>query len=319
MKIVLPDLLAPDLEPRVRAIAPDATLVYFDEQNRPQGDVSDATVLLRWFGTPAALAALVEPMRALRWLHIPRAGVDSSLVKPVLERDIIVTNSAGVHAIPIAEWVLLFMLNHVKQVPALLRAQAEHTWTGNGKLQLDELAGKTLLVVGMGQIGQAIAARAAAFGVRVWGSSRSGRPTDDVERVVAGTAWRELLGEADFVVIAAPLTPETRGIFGAEELAAMKPTGYLINVARGEIVREDALVNALRANGIAGAALDVFAQEPLPPESPIWALPNVFATPHISWNSPHIRPRTLALFLDNLRRFVAGEPLVNVVDKKAGY
>ncbi|MBC8077271.1 MAG: D-2-hydroxyacid dehydrogenase [Chloroflexales bacterium] len=319
MKIVLPGPLASELESRVRTIAPDAPIVYFDEQNRPLGDVSDATILLRWWGAPAALAALVEPMRALRWLHIPRAGVDSSLVQPVLERDIIITNSAGVHATPIAEWVLLFMLSHVKQVPALLRAQAERAWAGGGKLQLDELAGKTLLVIGMGQIGQAIATRATAFGVRVWGSSRSGRPVEGVERVVAGTQWRALLGEADFVVIAAPLTPETRTMFGAEELAAMKPTGYLINIARGEIIHEQALIDTLRTSSIAGAALDVFAQEPLPEESPLWALPNVFATPHISWNSPHVRPRTLALFLDNLRRFVAGEPLVNRVDKDAGY
>jgi phosphoglycerate dehydrogenase-like enzyme len=319
MKIVLPGLLASELEPRVRAIAPDAPIVYFDEHNAPQGDVSDATVLLRWFGAPAALAALVEPMRALRWLHIPRAGVDSSLVPPVMQRDIILTNSAGAHAIPIAEWALLFMLSHVKQAPALLRAQAERTWLGTGKLQLDELAGKTLLIIGMGQIGQAIAARAAAFGVRVWGSSRGGRPVEGAERVVAGTGWRALLGEADFVVIAAPLTPETRDMFGPDELAAMMPGGYLINIARGEIVQEAALVEALRAGRIAGAALDVFSQEPLPPESPIWALPNVFATPHISWNSPHIRPRTLDIFLENLRRFVAGEPLVNLVDKEAGY
>src|SRR5262249_47623381 len=158
-------------------------------------------VFLRWYTTGEVLTRMVESMPALRWMHIPRAGVDSSLVPAVLERDFLITNSAGVHAIPIAEFVMLYMLCYVKRVPELLQAQADHC--GNEeRIQLVELAGKTLLLIGMGQIGRAIAARAAAFGMRVLGSSRSGAAVPGVELMVAAGHWRELLGEADYIVIA---------------------------------------------------------------------------------------------------------------------
>jgi phosphoglycerate dehydrogenase-like enzyme len=317
MKIVLPALLAEELEPQVRAIVPAARIVYFDDQSRPLAPVDDAEVLLRWWGPPQMLIGLVERMPALRWLHIPRAGVDSSLVPAVVDRDILVTNSAGVHAIPISEFVLMFMLSHIKRVPELLLAQGERRW--DKSLAMNELAGRTVLVIGMGQIGRAIAARASAFEMRVLGSSRSGRPQPGVERVVSEGEWRALIPEADYVVLAAPLTPATRGMFGAAELAAMRPSAYLINIARGEIVDEGALIAALERGQIAGAGIDVFSTEPLPAASPLWGLPNVFVTPHISWTSPEIRPRTIHLFIENLRRYVAGEPLRNLVDKHAGY
>jgi phosphoglycerate dehydrogenase-like enzyme len=137
--------------------------------------------------------------------------------------------------------------------------------------------------------------------------------------MVGDGEWRELLPEADYVVIATPLTPQTRGMFGKAELAAMRPGSYLINIARGEIIDEAALLDALRNGPIAGAALDVFEQEPLPADNPLWSQPNAFVTPHISWQSPNIRPRTIGLFLDNLQRYAAGEPLINIVDKHAGY
>lgn len=319
MKVVLPTFLADQLTNRVRAIAPGVEIIYFDQAGELSADADDAEVLLRWFNTAEQLADLIDRLPGLRWMHIPRAGVDTSLVRPVLERDIILTNSSGVHAIPIAEFVLLFMLNHAKQVPSLLKAQAEHEWVKGDQLQLQELEDKTALIIGLGQIGQAIASRARAFGMRVLGSSRSGRAVPGVEQVVGEGDWRELLPEADYVIIAAPLTPTTRGMFGAAELASMQPSSYLINIARGEIVDEQALLAAVRAKVIAGAALDVFATEPLPSDSPLWNEPNIFVTPHISWNSPHIRQRTLNIFLENLRHFVAGEPLINVVDKQAGY
>jgi phosphoglycerate dehydrogenase-like enzyme len=176
-----------------------------------------------------------------------------------------------------------------------------------------------MLIIGLGQIGQAIAERAAVFGMHVVGSRRSGAAVPGVSAVVPADGWRPLLGEADYVVIAAPLTPETRGMIGAAELATMRPDAYLINIARGEIVDEAALIAALQSGRIAGAGLDVFNVEPLPAESPLWGLPNVFITPHISWNSPAVLPRTLDLFLDNLRRYRDGEPLRNIVDKHAGY
>jgi phosphoglycerate dehydrogenase-like enzyme len=318
MKLVLPGLLRDELMPRIMAVAPEATIVWFDQNGEPEAPITDAEVLLRWFFSNEQLARLVRQMPSLRWLHIPRAGVEGSLIPEVIERDIIVTNSAGVHAIPISEFVMFFALSHVKQARYLHQLQAAHQWR-EANLQLQELAGTTMLIIGLGHIGQAIAERASAFGMRVWGSRRTPRPVADVERVVGEGEWRSLLPAADFVVIAAPLTPATRGMFGRAELALMKPDAYLINIARGEIVDEVALIEALRTRRIAGAGLDVFAQEPLPPDSPFWTLPNVFVTPHISWSSPHIRTRTLDLFAANLRTFIYQQPLQNVVDKRAGY
>jgi phosphoglycerate dehydrogenase-like enzyme len=306
MKIVLPGLLRDELMPRIMAVAPEATIVWFDQNGEPEAPITDAEVLLRWFFSTEQLARLVRQMPMLRWLHIPRAGVDGSLIPEVIERDIIVTNSAGVHAIPISEFVMFFALSHFKQARYLHQLQVAHQWR-EADLQLRELAGTTMLIIGLGHIGQAIAERASAFGMRVWGSRRTPRPVADVERVVGEGEWRALLPAADFVVIAAPLTPATRGMFGRAELALMKPDSYLINIARGEIVDESALVEALRT------------QQPLPPDSPFWTLPNVFVTPHISWSSPHIRTRTLDLFAANLRAFIYQQPLQNVVDKRAGY
>ncbi|NTW00181.1 MAG: D-2-hydroxyacid dehydrogenase [Oscillochloris sp.] len=318
MKILLPEALRDALEPLVHAVVPEADLVWFDLQGRPDSDIADAEVLLRWFFDAPTLNDLVEQMPALRWLHIPRAGVDNSLVPAVMARDLLITNSAGVQAVPIAEFVMMFALSHAKQALQLRAVQAERNWHGRD-FELSELAGKTMLIIGLGQIGQAIATRAAAFGMHVIGSRRRLAPVPGVSEVVVDGGWRPWLGRANYVVIAAPLTPETRGMFGADELAAMRPDAYLINIARGEIVDEDALFAALKRNQIAGAGLDVFAAEPLPESSPFWTLPNAFVTPHISWSSPEVRPRTIALFVENLCRFKAGESLVNLVDKHAGY
>lgn len=318
MKLALPDTLADELIPAVRQIVPDAQFVLYTNEGALLGDGSDVDVLLRWFISPAALGRLMPKLPALRWLHIPRAGADTTLIPEVLERDLILTNSSGVHATPISEFVLLFMLAHTKGVSELLQAQANQRWIG-GKLSIDELDGKTVLIIGMGKIGQAIAVKAAAFGMRVLGSSRSGRPIPGLERVVGEGSWRELLPMADYVVIAAPLTSQTRRMIGKDELAAMRPDSYLINIARGEIVDEAALLHALQHGPMAGAALDVFETEPLPADHPLWSQPNVFVTPHVSWQSPRTRTRTVDLFLDNLRRYAAGEPLINLIDKDAGY
>lgn len=319
MKLALPDNLADDLMPAVQKIVPDAQIVRYSDKGELLGDGRGAEVLLRWFIPTEALGRLMNQLPDLRWFHIPRAGVDNSLIPEVVERDLMITNSAGVHATPISEFVLLFILSHAKRVGDLIKTQAERNWSANRSIALEEIEGKTLLIIGMGQIGKAIAVRASAFGMRVLGSSRSGRSIPGLDRVVGDGEWRELLAEADYVVIAAPLTPQTRGMFGKAELAAMRPGSYLINIARGEITDEAALLDALRNGPIAGAALDVFEQEPLPADSPFWSQPNAFVTPHISWQSPNIRPRTIGLFLDNLKRYAAGESLINIVDKHAGY
>jgi phosphoglycerate dehydrogenase-like enzyme len=178
---------------------------------------------------------------------------------------------------------------------------------------MHELYGKTLLIVGLGGIGQAIATRAAAFAMRVWGSRRHPQPTPGVAQVVSADGWQALLPEADYVVLALPLTPDTRQIINAKTLRQMRPHSYLINIARGGLVDEAALAEAVQAGVIGGAALDTLSSEPLPPDSPLWALDTVFISPHCAWASPQMRPRSIELFLTNLERYRAGQPLHNIV------
>lgn len=265
----------------------------------------------------AGLDHLLGVARNLRWIHASSAGVEHLLDRDLQQRELIVTNSAGVYAIPIAEWVIFALLLIVKRGPDLLTMQRERRW--HGAPELDELGGKTLTILGAGGIGVEVAKRAAAFDMRIWGINRTGRHIPHVERVISGDAWRAALRETDFLVIATPLTPATRRLIGARELAMLPAHAWLINVARGAIVDEAALIDALRARRIGGAALDVFETEPLPPDSPFWSLPNVLIWPHHSGSSPRADDRMLDLFIENVRRFIRGEALLNVVDLEAGY
>ncbi len=208
------------------------------------------------------------------------------------------------------------MLAVVKRLPEFFAQQGERRWH---KLGLRELRGLTVGIIGLGDIGGEIARLCRAFGMRVLGLRRHPRPYEHADEVLGPDRLHDLLAHSDFVVITCPLTEETRGLIGRAELAAMNPDAWLINVARGAIVDEEALLEALRERKIGGACLDVFTEEPLPEDSPFWDLPNVIITPHNSWSSPHIQEREVDLFLDNLRRYVAGEPLLNVVDKQVGY
>lgn len=315
MKLILPIEVAADIQPH---LPPDSRFVRVDSEGNLDGDANDAEVYLNWFYLKRPThEKVLAAAPALRWQHTPSAGVNHILTPIFLERDIVLTNGAGVHAIPIAEFVLAFMLNHAKQLPKLQALQVQHHWKKGFELQ--ELSGATVLIIGTGGIGQAIAQRASAFGMRVWGSRRNPQPLPGFERVVGADEWRSLLPEADYVVVATPLTPETKGLINASVLRLMRPSAYFINIARGAVVDEEALITALSEGWIAGAGLDTFYPEPLPPDSPFWSLPNAFVTPHCSGISPYSVQRSLELFLDNLRRYFAGTPLRNLVDKTAGY
>jgi phosphoglycerate dehydrogenase-like enzyme len=314
MKIILPVQIQAELLPHIPA---DVAVAWVDPDGAFTGDPADAVGYFRWWTGRPVLQKVLAAAPQLRWMHTPSAGVDHLLVPEVLERDITLTNSAGVHAIPIAEFVLAVMLSRAKFLPAYQAAQAERRWDRD--TEPFELFEQTMLIVGIGGIGQAIAERAVGMGMRVLGSRRTPRPMPGVAQVVGEGEWRNLLPAADYVVLATPLTPATRGMVDAAAFAAMRPNAYLINIARGAVIDEPALMTAITNGQIAGAALDTFEQEPLPPESPLWTLPNVLITPHATASSPRMRERQIALFTDNLRRFRAGEPLVNVVDKSAGY
>ncbi|MBD2615307.1 MAG: D-2-hydroxyacid dehydrogenase [Nostoc sp. ZfuVER08] len=315
VKLILPDHLIAEIQPLLPA---DVEFVVVDSEGNIDGNASDAEVYVNGFYLKAStLDKVLAAAPVLRWQQSPSAGVNHILTPNFLQRDIILTNGAGVHAIPISEFVLAFMLYHAKNLRKLQTLQDEHTWVRG--VFLEELADATLLIIGTGNIGQAIASRAQAFGVRVWGSRRHPEPLPHFDKIVGADQWRSLLPEADYVVIATPLTPETVGLIDEAALRSMRPSAYLINIARGAIVDEDALITALREGWIAGAGLDTVATEPLPPQSPLWSLPNAFITPHCSALSPRLRERIAALFIDNLKRYQAGQPLRNVVDKKAGY
>jgi phosphoglycerate dehydrogenase-like enzyme len=255
----------------------------------------------------------------VRWIATPATGIDHLRGTGVLEATVPVTTVGGLFGPIIAEHVFAVMLAFAKRLLHFAAQQRTRTWQMS---RVAALEGRTVGLVGVGAIGSAVAARAKAFGMRTIGVGRSdprGRSVTGVDRLVGRDGLGALLAESDWVVVAAADTPETRGMIGAAELAAMKPGAVLVNVARGSLVDEAALVDALRAGRIGGAALDVFAGEPLPPGSALWELPNVLVTPHIATNVPEYLARAVERFAANVRRFLAGEPLLDQVDRRRGY
>lgn len=301
---------------QIREAAPDVTLVAIDEQHTWHGDPGSAEAAYLSFDMyPSRVVGTVldalPTMAALRWVHTYSIGVDHPMYRPIVEQGITFTNGAGSQSIPIAQHILLMMLHHAKRMDVWERAQARREWT---HAPSEELTGKTVALFGLGGIGAEVARLAKAFRMEVVGLRRRSEPVANVDQLLPPGDVAELCARADFLVICAPLTRQTRGAIGAAELARMKPGAYLINVARGPIVDEAALTAALREGRLAGAALDVFEQEPLPPEHELWSLPNVVITPHTAPASPLHIHRGTELFLDNLRRYARGEPLLNVVD-----
>ena len=253
----------------------------------------------------------------LRWIHSTGAGVERLLGPEVKSREIVVTSSSGIHK-AVVEHVFAFMLAFFRRLHVALRSQLQRQWERRRAVG-EELEGKTLGILGLGTIGAEISQKARAFGMRVIGMKRTPSSVPGVERVVGLDELHTVLKESDVVVVALPMTPITRGLIGEAEFQVMKRSALFINIGRGPIVREDALIRALREGWIAGAALDVFEREPLPPESPLYEFENVIITPHVSGTSPAYMDRAIPLFCENLRRYLTGESLVNVVDKELGY
>ena len=308
----------PSMPDDVERALPDDRIVRFGRTG-PFDEAKDIEVALGAPGQDLIREFLAHAPR-LRWLHTMSAGVDRFLIPEIVGRaDFTLTNNSGPYDVPIAEFVLATMLAAAKRLPHYQRAQAAASW--DREVRLVELRDATVLILGTGSIGGEVARLTAAFGMRVIGVRR--RPDQPkpagVAVVVTPERLGDVIGEADYVVVATPLTPATTGLVSRDVIARMKPTAWLINIARGAIVDEVALLEALKAKRFGGAALDAWWTEPLLPESEWWSLPNVIATPHVSNSSPKLQQRTLDLFLENLRRWKAREPLVNVVDLKAGY
>jgi len=287
------------------------------------GLLPDAEVLLCFWGRPLRRmipvpAKLAERAPALRWVQLSHVGIDT-LDASLGDSHVVFTNGAGVNTVAIAEWVLGCMLMQAKGWPEAFRAQANHVWA---RFQPRELRGRTVGIIGMGDIGREIGRLARALGCRVVATRRSytGHEADPpADATYPPAELHALLRESDFAVIAAPGTPETHHLIGRAELEALGPQGFLLNIARGSVIDEAVLAEALRDGTIAGAALDVFEREPLPPESPLWALPNTILTPHTSGGTDRYFDRLTDIFCDNLRRYLDGQPLRNIVDPARGY
>jgi phosphoglycerate dehydrogenase-like enzyme len=263
----------------------------------------------------------------LRWIQSASAGVEGLLSPTLVERGIALTNGAGIAANAIAEQAFAVMLAFCRNLHVALRLQAKRRWNRPGVMAgagtpLREFRGSRVAVLGLGPIGRTIAEDAAALGATVRGLRRhppTGSPPPPYDAVVGPSDLDALLAWGDFVVLAVPHTAETDGLIGRRELALMRPEAYLINIARGSVIDEGALADALDRGALAGAGLDVFAAEPLPEGSPLWELPNVILTPHVAGATPHYLARALELFVDNMRSYLAGRPLKNLVDPRLGY
>lgn len=278
-----------------------------------------AEVLLLGAVPASVLDHVVTRSPKLRWIHSASAGVDRVSTPVVRERRLVVTNARGVFSRPIAEYVVMMSLAISRRLPQLLELQRERTWQPLRGRELGEL---TVGIVGYGSIGEEVARLLAPFGCRILATRRHperGAGDATVVELYGLDELREVLRASDIVVVAAPLTDETAGLIGAEQLAEMREDAWLINIARGRLLDELALRRALESGWIGGAVLDVFGEEPLSPDSPLYRTPNVIITPHTSWSSDRVIERSIDLFIDNLRRDRAGEPLRNVVDLDAGY
>jgi phosphoglycerate dehydrogenase-like enzyme len=299
----------------VSAQFPDDRVIGIADEN---GLAAAADAEVAFSGNnPRRVRQLLDATPNLRWYHTVSAGVENMPLAELAERGIVLTNNSGSYDIQIAEHLMMFVFAASRQLHRYRDQQRSRVWKD---LSHEELRDATIVVYGMGSIGGEVARLASAVGMRVIGVRRKATSREPgIARVVAAEQLAEVAGEADYLAITAPLTAATRGAISREVISRMKPTAWIVNIARGAIVDEVAMVEALRDKRIAGAGLDVFATEPLPPDHPLWTMENVMITPHSSGDSPRANERTLVLFAENLRRYKVGEPLLNRVDYKAGY
>jgi len=314
MKLLVPPMDGRTLK-QLREAVPTVEIVIAESKDDALNKVVDVDAI---YGPVSS--ELIKAGKKLRWVQVTSAGVEGYLFPELVESDIILTNAKGVYAIHIAEHVMALILSFGRAINILIHRQRDEIWESRANLPVIEINGLTLGIVGLGGIGLEVAKSAHALGMRILAVD----PTQTYQPDYVENLWRldklhDMLKEADFVTICCPLTPQTRQMMSTEEFKCMKPTAYLINIARGGIVDQEALIKALKTKEIAGAGLDVTVPEPLPKGNPLWQMENVIITPHMAGQSPLSSRRLMKVFTENLKRFVNGEPLLNVVDKKLGY
>jgi phosphoglycerate dehydrogenase-like enzyme len=299
---------------------PEMRVVHLPDYDALPPELPDTDIFVGY----SLRAEQLKHAKKLKWIHSTAAGVAQLTYPELRESGILVTNPRGVFSVPMAEHTLGLMIAMARNFPDSVRFQDKSAW-GQQQLwdlpqRLSELEGKTLLIVGFGSIGEELAKRARAFDMRIWGVTRSGNGDKSLaEKIVAASDLHTVLPEADYVMIATPETAETKKLIGADQIARMKQGARLINVGRGSLVDEAALLAALEKGHLAGAALDVTATEPLPESSPLWKAPNLFITPHTSAVSGRLWERETELLAELLGLWFSGQPMKNVVDLARGY
>jgi len=315
-------VLARPTDPRLRLLErlPGETRIAAGDCAEAFRDAAPAAeAILTWFTPRALLEEVFSAAPGVRWVHSGSAGVEHVLFPALVESPVPLTNSRGVFSSSLAEFVIGVVMFFAKDFRRMVRSQQDGVWDC---FDVEEAAGKMLGIIGYGDIGHTVAQRARTFGMKVEALRRRPELSRDdplLEAVHPVSGLRELLARSDYVLVAAPLTAETRGLIGEAELRVMKPSAALINIGRGPVVAEAALIRALEQRWIRGAALDVFDQEPLPEGHAFYRLENVLLSAHCADHTPGWMDRAMELFLDNFDRFRRGEPLRNVVDKHSGY
>jgi phosphoglycerate dehydrogenase-like enzyme len=306
---------------RLRQQFPQLQVVHPANSAEAEAQLGDTEIVV----TVSLSSEQFRTATRLRWIHSPAAAVHDLMSRELVNSEITITNGRDVHGPVVAEHVMGLIFAWAKSIPQAVRLQQKHQWgkeiIWNGRNRPREIAGATVGLIGLGSIGRAVARHASALGMKVIATRE--RPeqgsAEGVHQVFASSQIDRLLEQSDFVVLAAPITPFTRGLVNSERLARMKADAYLINVGRGQLIDEAALIDALRSHRIAGAALDVFAIEPLPPDSLLWDLENLLITPHTAGLTEKLWERQYALFSENLQRYLAHQPLLALVDRHRGY
>ena len=326
--VVVPSTLRDDFVDAIRDVDPRLDVIQVQPEGPVPDEVADAAVFFRSYALRReTVEAILERARNLQWMHVPAAGVDAALTPQVMDTTFTITNVAGVYDAPVAELSLTVMLAAAKCLPTYLNAQREGRWLRAASW--DEvkqertlptlMRGATAAILGFGGTGATLAGMLRPLGMRVLAFRHDPRPDPRADAVYGPGRLHEVLRQADYVVLTLPLTNETERIIGERELAQMKSTAWLVNVGRGRLVDDDALVAALESGGIGGACLDVFTREPLPSDHPYYRLPNVILTPHIAGAFPELNEVDREYFVAQLRRFVAGQPLQATIDRARGY
>lgn len=308
------------LRERLQQQFPQYQFVQLENYERVPKEIVDTDVFIGWSLRPEQLAAA----RKLKWIHSPAAAVHQLMFPELIQSNVLVTNSTGVHGPVVAEHAITLLLALAKRLPQAMRYQAKKLWSQdrlwNERPRPREVEGATVLVIGMGGIGNEFARRAKALGMKVLGVRENpSKGAGEADQIFSPAEIDEVLPKADYVLLCTPVTSATTGVINKARINKMKPEAYIINVGRGPLIIESDLIEALRKNRIAGAALDVFDEEPLPEDSPFWSLENVLVTPHTAAVTERLWERHYQLIVENLNRFVLGRPLLNEVDKKRGY